>query len=210
MHRVPRPSIGRLCRLYGLLEQLEKRKMRTVSSSGLGERMDVAAHTIRKDISYLGEIGPSPLGYPVGELKRLIRRELRLEVARGVCIVGLDDLGMGLLHSPFLFADNYPVIAAFDGNINRLETAKTSIPLYPVHMIREVMGRERIEVAVVTGSREWLQSAVDDMVDGGICGIISFSSAEIISRRSSVWILHLSLENELRMLSALIAFSNKS
>jgi len=56
------PSIRRLCGILSLMDEMEEKGIKTMSSAEMGLRLGAKADTIRKDISYLGEIGPSPRG----------------------------------------------------------------------------------------------------------------------------------------------------
>ena len=79
-----------------------------------------------------------------------------------------------------------------------------------MHMISEVVPRERIELAVLTADQSWVQSAAEELIQSGVRGIINFCPCEIACRDPDVWILHLSLVSELRILSALAALSSES
>jgi len=208
--RIPRPSIERLCRVFGALEELEREGVAAVSSSRIGEKLSIPGHTVRKDVNFLGELGPSRLGYAVAGLKGLIQRRLKLAESRGVCLVGLSELGVGLLRSAYLFSERYRIRAGFDASVNRLEITRTELPLYPLHMIREVVMRERIELAVVASGEDWVRRAAADLIESGVRGIVNFCRCEIACERPDVWITNLSLVNELRILSALVALSSAS
>ena len=107
-------------------------------------------------------------------------------------------------------SERYRIRAGFDASVNRLETIRTELPLYPLHMIREVVTRESIELAVVTTERSWVRRAAADLIESGVIGIVSFCGCEITSPRRDVWITNLSLVKELRVLSALAALSSES
>lgn len=209
MNQIPRPSLERLCRIFGLLGELIPGDVGRISSAEIGGWIGVPSHTVRKDISYLDELDPSPRGYSVARLRSHIRTQLRLGEEMGVCVVGLNDLGAALLSSSHLFGEDFPVKAGFDGNINRLEILRTSVPLYPVRDIVEIVKEKDIRIAVLTGPEDWQGNALSMLLEAGIQGIVSFSSVEFPIHHHNVWFVRLDLKNELRVLSTLIALRTR-
>ena len=122
--RLPPPTVHRLCLLVRLLEQLS-RDVPEVTSAQLGKFLGVTADTIRKDISLLGKVQSGAAGYSVDDLKRLITEELGLREQQRACIVGLSELGAGLIETSGSFLAGVELVAGFDGDINRIEMMKT-------------------------------------------------------------------------------------
>jgi redox-sensing transcriptional repressor len=203
-NHIPKPTIKRLCTLYELLLELDVEKVSYMSSAAIGERLLIGSHTIRKDINYIGELGPSPAGYPVKELKVLIQDKLGLQKKHYTCLVGLGRLGQFLLHYCEDLADIYPLVAGFDASINRLETMKTSLPLFPAYELEEIIKSRQIEIALVTIQVNYLPDIIKRLVKGGIKGIINFTGAFIPESYPGVWIKNLDILGELRNLSALL------
>jgi redox-sensing transcriptional repressor len=199
---IPRPSIARLCKVYNLLEELEQQGVRTISSSEIGNRIGVTSHSVRKDINYLGEIGTVGAGYDVGRLKGHIEGNLGLGVERRACVVGLGELGTAFLQNDMLLTGNFRVIAGFDSSINKLETIITEIPVYPTHEIAEVVKKQAIELAVVAVPAHAARETVQRLIDGGIKGIINFSSAAVHTTQQSVFVSNIDIVSEFRILSA--------
>ena len=201
---IPLPAILRLCRLYGLTEQLLAKSISFISSSEIGVKVHQNAHTVRKDISYLGEIGPSPSGYPVRNLQKLIQKQLGFNQLMNNCIVGLDGIGLSVLKNAFLFERSYPIIAGFDSNINLLERINTEIPLYPLHSISDVLRTKEITLAIFAIETGAVQETVKKVIGGGVKGILNLSSHHIEYHQEGIWIRNCNLLNELRVLSSLI------
>ncbi|HOO71928.1 MAG TPA: redox-sensing transcriptional repressor Rex [Spirochaetota bacterium] len=200
---IPRPTISRLCKLYSLLEEMNERGQLTLSSNDIGKRLGVGSHNIRKDLTYLGETGTTGSGYDIKTLKEQISRCLGFDRKRKACIVGLDKTGTAILSNDMFFSKNFDIVAGFDSNINRLETLKIDIPLYPTYDIPVVIRRERIELALLTLSGETAQIVTEKLIDGGIKGIVNFSPVVLSSSDSSVYISNVDIINEFRFLSAL-------
>lgn len=201
---IPIPSIERLSILYTILERCEKEGKAMVSSSELGKIMNVQAHTIRKDISFLGQAG-GEAGYNVLTLKNTIKKGLGFDIPRKACIVGLGRLGAAVMSFPGFLDSNIKIVAGFDSNINLIETFKTDIPLYPAYNIPEIVKEKNIELGVITVPASSAQLTADRLIEGNIKGIINFAPVIIKSSKLNISIRNLHVLEEFRILSALIS-----
>ncbi len=206
---LPLPSIKRLCRLYELLRRLDQSGSLYISSVKIGEYLRVKAHTIRKDISLIGEVGASRAGYPARTLLELIGTRLQLHTKRGVCVVGLGIVGQTLLRFHEVLDDHLPMLAGFDHNINRLETIKTNVPLFPFHEMAEVVAAKKISLAILATSTDLAQKTAERLVSAGIRGIINLTGAMLRSHEQEVFIRSIDLIEELRIMSACLAGSGR-
>ncbi len=203
MNNIPTPAISRLCALYQLLGQLQEQGL--VSSAELGKLMGVGAHSIRKDINFLGTAGNSGAGYDVNRLRGMIAESLGLTAVRKVCVVGLGRMGSAILQYPL--GDEFQLVAGFDSNINRLETIKTDVELFPAFQISEVVRRLNIDMAIITVPAGNAQDVADRLVEGGIKGIVNFAPVYIKTKEKGVFVKQMDIAGELRVLSARIRVS---
>jgi redox-sensing transcriptional repressor len=202
--KIPEPSVIRLCLTYRFMERLEAGGITTVFSPDMGENLGVTAHTVRKDISFLGEVGNTAAGYDVGKLKHHIYTRLGLDKKRSACIVGLGRLGQALLHSKQFLNGEYRVVAGFDSNINTLEMISTIVPLHPSYDISSVVKDQGIELGVITVPSRAAQEVADKLTAGGVRGIINFARVNVKAKGKNVVIRNMDLYGELRILSALL------
>lgn len=207
--QIPHPSLSRLFSVYRLLEQLEQENVKSVSSSELGEILGFKPNSIRKDISYLGEVGNFGGGYEVLKLKLHISSNLGLDRKRNTCVVGLGRLGTAILNYEDLNENGFLVVAGFDSNINKLETITTCVDLFPAHEITDVVKKKRIEIGLIAVPAGAAQDTADRLIAGGICGIINFAPVAIKAKKP-VMIRNLDLLGECMILSTLLAFREKS
>ncbi len=203
MNNIPIPAISRLCALYQLLGQIQPQNY--VSSSKLGKQLGVPPHSIRKDISFLGATGNSGAGYDVHKLRSLIADSLGLNTIRRVCVVGLGRMGSAILNYPL--GEEFELVAGFDSSINRLETLKTSVELFPAHQISNVVRSLRIDLAIITVPAESAQEVADRLVEGGVKGIVNFAPVPVKIKDKGVFVKQIDIDGELRILSARISFS---
>jgi len=194
--------------MYSLVAEFDSSEVLTLSSSDIGARIGVRPHNVRKDISYIGEIGTSGSGYDISVLKKNIEDRLGLKEMRKACIIGLGPFGRVILNSPD-FTENFMIVAGFDSSINRIETMKTEVPVYPTYEIESVVNNRGIELAVITEGAHTARKIVDSLISGGIRGIVNFSPIVIGCDRDDVFISNMDLIGEFRFLSALLTLNRK-
>ena len=199
---IPSPTLSRLCKIYNLLEEFENNGLSTISSKEIGKRLGVGSHNIRKDFSYLVESGTSGLGYDISKLKELIKNSLGFEREINVCIVGLGKLGTALMNYEMPMAQNFKIVAGFDSNINRIETIKTSVPVFPGYEIKNIISSKEIELAVLTVPGSQAHKASNQLIQGGIKGIVNFTPVLLDFSLEDVMISNIDLISEFRYLSA--------
>ncbi len=201
---IPGPTLKRLCKVYSILTELEKSGIEQVSSRDLGTKIGVPSHSIRKDITYINWKGKTGSGYRLVELKESIGSALGLDRERRACIVGIGKLGKALMKFPDLYARNFSIIAGFDSSINKIETYKTDLPLYPAYQIPDVVKRELIELAIIAVPGNAAGDVAETLIESGIKGIINFSQMLLSSKRKDVHITNIDIITEFRYLSALL------
>jgi len=206
-NKIPVPTIERLTILCTILDRLEKDGITSISSSELSKITGVQANTIRKDINYIGQPG-AEAGYNIKTLKSTIELGLGLHIGRKACIVGLGDLGGVILNLTDFLGSNIKIEVGFDSSINRLETFKTDIPLYPAYRIEEIVNNKQIELGVITVPPSAAQAVADRLIKGGVKGILNFTPVVIKSSNPDVSIRNIHMLEEFKILSALISFEN--
>jgi redox-sensing transcriptional repressor len=204
---IPLPSLARLLTVFRLLDQYEEEKVVTVSSTEIGARLGIKPDSIRKDVSYLGEVGNFGGGYEVLRLKAHISANLNLEKGRTLCVVGLGRLGSAVLNNADLRKRGFLIVAGFDSNINKIETITSSVELHPAYEIAEVVRRKGIDMGVIAVPDKAAQEAADRLVQGGVRGIINFSSCAIRTP-TAVMVRTVDLLGECALLSTLMGFED--
>jgi redox-sensing transcriptional repressor len=204
---IPLPSLSRLLGVYRLLCQYEQAKIESVSSTEIGARLGMKPDSIRKDVSYLGEVGNYGGGYEVARLKAHIKEKLELDRKRKLCVVGLGRLGTALLNYSDFSDRGFLVVAGFDSNINRLETITSSVELYPAHEITDMVRRKSIEIGIIAVPEKAAQEVAERLAQGGIRGIINFSSCAIRAN-PGVTVRTIDLLGECALMSTIMNFED--
>jgi redox-sensing transcriptional repressor len=196
--------------VFDILSKLEEQGVCKISSAELGKSLGQTAHTVRKDIHFLGIAGVAGAKYEINDLKELIARHLGFNRPKKCCIVGLGRLGSALLEHILASKQNaVDVVAGFDSNVNRIETIQTPIKLYPSYQITETVKRLGIELALIAVPSKEAQEVADRCCEGGITGLLNFTNEVIRPTYKNVVVRSVAISSEMRILSAQ-AFVNTS
>lgn len=207
LKKLPGSTVERLSLLFQLCGKLQAEGISRVSSTRIGIALGIPAHTIRKDINFLGEIGDTGSGYDVLRLKQHLSESMSFDRVRKTCIVGLGRLGSALLEYSLYDPNGFSIEAGFDSSINRLETIRTNIPVFPAYEIKEIVKRRQIELALLTVPTQEAQGAAEALTEGGIRGIINFAPVVVSLAPETVVVRNMNVVNELRVLSSLLALN---
>ena len=178
--KVSELTINRLSIYLRCLNTLSDEGIATVSSQTLAERFSLNSAQIRKDLAYFGEFGVRGVGYYVDDLRRQITTILGLETEHRLAIVGAGNLGMALANYDGFSGENFRVVAMFDNHPEKVGTSsKTGVPVYPASRLREIVERDRIDIAAIAVPAHAAQAALDAVVASGIRAVLNFAPARI-------------------------------
>ncbi|MDG2093777.1 MAG: winged-helix domain-containing protein, partial [Phycisphaerales bacterium] len=96
-NEIPRPTVKRLSLYLREVERLIEAGSLTISSRKLGEKLDIAATQVRKDLGHFGQIGRSGIGYHAVNLVSTLREVLGLNHNWRAIVVGAGNIGRALL-----------------------------------------------------------------------------------------------------------------
>lgn len=212
MNRKPRRQAGatlkRLCAVYSRVLEMSAAGQARVTSFELGEQLGVSGASIRRDISTVGELGPSPVGYDVPQLKSLLEERTGVGRVLRLCVVGLDWLGRALVAGADL--PGCRIMAGFDANTNRLETTRSLVPLFPTYEIEKVVRREGVEIAMITAIPQDPAETIARLARGGVKGLLNLTGRPLGQDLSGLVCSDLAVLDELRSLSMLIRLKEET
>lgn len=175
-----------------------------ISSQTLGDMLGVRPHSVRRDISYLGETGQTRAGYSVSLLRRRICDTLCLSRVRNTCVVGLEQLGCALARYMHDATTAFSLVAGFDSDVNRLEILHMPMPLYPSCDIAEIVPLKHIEIGILSVPAHHAQLQADRLIAAGIRGIINATPVVITTHDAPVVVQSIDLAGELTQLSGFL------
>lgn len=177
-HKIPDETVRRLpIYLRGLMFSAEKGQDH-ISSQALADFVGVNSWQIRKDFSYFGDFGTPGVGYNIANLRKEIKKILRLDIVKKAALVGVGDLGSALLAYPGFGAYGLNIIAAFDADPEKIGTKVSGIEIEDVSRLDELKTRG-IKLAIVAVPRTAAQEIVDKLIETGIWGILNFAPCKI-------------------------------
>lgn len=206
--KTPQSTVIRLCSLYQLLCSLDEDGSKRISSSELEELTGIPSYIIRKDISFIGEVGETGKGYGILKLKQHILNSLGFNRERKACIVGLGRLGLAIIQRPILAQGEFRIVAGFDSNINKVETINTSVAVFPSSEIRDVVNRLGIELGIIAVPTASAQKAADRLMEAGVRGILNFAPVIIKPKSADCIVRNIDIAGELRILSVMMGLKS--
>lgn len=208
MKKISPEIMGAIVAIYNVIKDLKKTGIKKITSDIVGDCLNQKPNTVRKHI-----LAICPSEHTGGKKKAIKEIEKELEKALGfnkdikACIIGLGNTGSFILD----YFNNqlkekempFSIVAGFDSNINRLETIKTDIELYPSYRMEEVIKEKNIKIAILTLPSEQLGNIVERCTKAGIKGILNLSGTVIKTKKKTI-VRDINLRNEMTLLTALI------
>lgn len=197
--KLPPVTAKRLPLYYRYLEKLHAVGKGRVSSAELSEALQIDSATIRRDFSYLGELGKKGYGYNVQYLLQFLREFLKQDEVANVVLIGVGNLGTALLRYNFYRSHNTKIVAGFDIDPNKIGTYVDGIPIYPLNRLKEVALLHDVDVAILTVPVNAAKTVFDEVVGAGIHGILNFTPVRL-TVPPHVRVHHIDLTTELQTL----------
>lgn len=197
--KIPQVTAKRLPLYYRYLEKLHAIGKQRISSADLSEALQIDPATIRRDFSYLGELGKKGYGYNVTYLLQFLRGFLKQDELSNVILVGVGNLGTALLKYNFYRGLNTKIVAGFDQDPQKIGTDIDGIPIYSMSRLQEVIELHQVEVAILTVPVNVAQATMDKLVKSGVRGVMNFTPIRL-TVPTSVRIHHIDLTSELQTL----------
>ena len=197
--KIPQVTAKRLPLYYRYLEKLHTIGKQRVSSAALAEALQIDPATIRRDFSYLGELGKKGYGYNVSYLLQFLRDFLKQDEVTNVILIGVGNLGTALLRYNFYRSHNTKIVAGFDVDEAKIGTDVDGVPVYSMDRLKDVLELHHVEVAILTVPVSAAQSTTDRLVEAGIRGILNFTPARL-NVPNHIRIHHIDLTVELQTL----------
>lgn len=169
--------------MHYLAEQ-EERGKELVSSYDIAQVCGVTPGLVRKDLARFGKLGVKGIGYHLPGLCQGIKTILGLERKLHIAIVGRSDLGLcGISFKEFL-NNNYVLVAVFDTKTAVADRSVTndilaSVDIQPISRLEDIVQSKKIDMAIVNTMPSEVQEVVDQVVRGGIRGIVNLSPSYV-------------------------------
>lgn len=175
LKKLPRATAKRLPLYLRNLKVLEANGVTRIKSKEFAEVTQVPSATIRRDFSYLGELGRSGYGYEVPFLIEVFSELLETDEEKRIALVGMGNLGKALLKNNFRRNANLKINCVFDNNPELIGTVFDGFMIYGMDQFEKVCQENNVNVAITTVPSHSSQMAVNTIVDAGITAILNFA-----------------------------------
>ncbi len=172
------------------LAYLKQEGKQSVSSQELGQRINVTAAQIRKDLSYFGQLGKQGIGYNVDELLQHINHILGLSHDWNIVLVGVGHLGQAIARYPGFSEKGMRIVGLFDADPAKVGTEFAGLRIRHVDEIAEVAREYGVRMAIVAVSASHAQEVVDRLVRAGIKAILNYAPVAVHVPQG-VWVRHI-------------------
>ena len=95
---VPKATLQRYPVYLKALRKLKDQGVERIMSRELAEFVTIKSTTIRRDFSFLGNLGKQGFGYNVDDLIRIFSEQLGMNFDEKIILVGCGNLGKALLN----------------------------------------------------------------------------------------------------------------
>lgn len=176
---INRLSIYHRC-LEKLIENINKRKPKYISSSEIAQMTGINSTQIRKDLAYFGEFGKRGIGYPLIDLSRELEKILGLDKKWSVIIAGAGNLGKALVNYKGFQKRGFIIKGIFDNSSLKIGKKLGHIFIYDIKEIEKFIQAEKINIGIIVVLADSAQEVADKMVSGGIKAILNFAPIHIV------------------------------
>ena len=197
--KIPPTTVARLPLYLRCLQNIQGKRIDSVSSFELAELTGHNAAQLRKDLSYLGEFGTRGVGYDVDELIRQIGKWLGLTNVRQVVIVGAGHLGQALCNYRGFADKGFAVAAVYDADVVKVGKQVGGLVVKHTNELAPENMSGPIDIGIIATPAEAAQKTADILVQAGVKSILNFAPATL-SVGKGICVRNVDLSTELQII----------
>ncbi len=179
LKKLPRATAKRLPLYLRNLNILESEGVKRIKSREFGEITKIPSATIRRDFSYLGELGRSGYGYDVPYLIEVFTSLLEADEKKYIAVVGFGNLGRAIAKNNFRSNENLSVVCVFDTDPDLIGKEVEGYYVHSMDELADVLHKKQVTVVISTVPSQYSQEAIDEIVAAGITAILNFASERV-------------------------------
>ena len=197
---VPKTTIQRLPLYLRALLQAQEERRPVINSVDIAEMCGTNAAQVRKDFSYLGELGTRGIGYEVETLIAHFSAVLGITGQRRAAIIGYGRLGGALIGYSGFPERGFEIVAVFDADPAKIGTQAGELTVSSVNDLEAVLKDRQVEIVILTTPEHVTQALADRVVSAGITAILNLAPVRL-SVPEGVLVRHVCLSTDLQVLS---------
>jgi redox-sensing transcriptional repressor len=179
MKKIPDIIIGRLPTYLRALERMAASGKTITSSKELGTWVGISAAQIRKDISQFGEFGKQGTGYHIEFLSKKLREILHIDRVWDVAIIGMGDIGHGLVRYQGFVHRGFKAALAFDNDPKKIGQKIEDLVIQDIADMVETINANQVKVAVIAVPADHAQAVADDLAKTGVKAVLNYAPIRI-------------------------------
>ncbi|MCH4208415.1 MAG: redox-sensing transcriptional repressor Rex [Solobacterium sp.] len=172
LREVPKATLHRYPVYLKALRKLKENGITRIMSRELADYVGIESTTIRRDFSFLGNLGKQGYGYNVDDLIKIFSEQLGMNFDEKIILVGCGNLGRALLNYNHWNHVVGEIVCAFD--LNPQAVGDATVPVYNIREVGKHMPKG-CRIAILCVSQQ-VQETVDLLVKNGVQGFVSFST----------------------------------
>ncbi|MFP3895580.1 MAG: redox-sensing transcriptional repressor Rex [Anaerolineales bacterium] len=176
---IPRPTLSRLPVYYRWLMRAIDEGKPVISSRQLGTSSGIPAAQVRKDLSYLGELGQAGVGYDTRKVAAVLCDFLGLGHEKEAVVLGAGNLGRALAGYPGFERYGLKIVALFDNDPSKIGRVIAGKSVFAMERLGDVVRRLEVGMGIVAVPAEQAQIVVNQMVEAGITVIWNFAPTHL-------------------------------
>lgn len=173
---VPKATLQRYPVYLKALRKLKNSGVERIMSKELANVVNIEPTTIRRDFSFLGNLGKQGYGYDVNRLIEIFNQQLGMDFDEKIILVGAGNMGRALMKYNKWDYVVGEIECAFDINPDR-QGVRFGIQVYDISELEQRVP-EGCRIAILAIS-ENIQQTVDRLIACGITGLVDFTHEHI-------------------------------
>lgn len=175
---LPKATARRMPEYYRQFLRLKDQGVEVINSTDLGDYIKIEATTIRRDFSYIGEMGKQRVGYNVDKVIDELKRALGLQEPRKVILVGAGHLGSALFNYNYIKGNNIYITESYDSDAERIGVQIGDVTIRDIKDLEKSVSKD-VNVAILAVPSDQAQDVADRLIKLGFKGFLNFSQNRI-------------------------------
>lgn len=203
MRKIPKATVKRLPFYRRCFESLHEQGIQRILSSQLGDMLKIDPATIRRDFSYMGDLGKQGFGYEVNKVLYALNDFLDLDNIEQCIIIGVGNLGRAFLQYNVIKSqaqnntNPIKITYAFDIAKDIVGKKFSGIEVLHIDHLERIILENKIKIAILSVPAKAANEIAERLEASGIRGIFNFSSISLNVSRN-VYVYDVDLLNELQ------------